>query len=202
MKSAIKYALVACFLTACASRYSGEASPQVAAGAGVQVVNPPWAPAYYPGVRYYYLPDVEMYYDLYNRDFVYLDNGQWMFSPVLPPIYSGYDLYNGFVVALNVNVYEPWRHHQFYVSHYPRFYYRSVYPRTTVANIRGFNENGGKPVYWRGDVRNRTFGPPKTEPVPPKIESRRPPQEPHYYGREIGRPVRVTSRMREAGRKR
>jgi len=42
--------------------------------------NPDWAPAYYPGVRYYYIPDIETFYDLSNQDFVYLDDGQWLFS--------------------------------------------------------------------------------------------------------------------------
>jgi len=70
----------------------------------VQYSNPPWAPDY-SGVRYYYLPDIETYYDLANQDFVYLDDGQWLFSSTLPSVYSGYDLFSAFVIALDMNVF-------------------------------------------------------------------------------------------------
>src|ERR1035437_6731627 len=76
----------------------------------IRYTNPVWAPAYYPGVRYYYLPDIEAYYDLSNQDFVYLDDGQWLFSYGLPPMYSGYNLYDAFIVALDLDVFQPWLH--------------------------------------------------------------------------------------------
>jgi hypothetical protein len=166
---------------------------------GAQYVNPAWAPPYYSGVRYYYFPDIEVYYDLADQEFVYLLDGRWLFSSVLPPVYSSYDLYNSFVIALNINVYQPWLHHHFYVSHYPRYYYHNVYSRNNMGNIRGFNENAGKPVYWQGNDRNRMNETRRNEVRPPKVEIHRPPQEPHYYGKDIGRPVRVRPQMRSEG---
>lgn len=165
---------------------------------GVHYSNPSWAPPYYNGVRYYYLPDIEAYYDLSGQEFIYLDRGQWLFSPVLPSIYSGYDLYNGFVVALNFGVYQPWMHHQFYVSHYPRFYYRNIYRGLDHSNIRGFNENERKPFYWKQEDRNRIDDLRKNEKMDRKIENPRQPQTPNYYGRRIGQPVKVQPQMREA----
>lgn len=180
--------------------------PSSQISAGVQYSNPPWAPPYYSGVRYYYLPDIEAYYDLSDRDFVYLDQGQWLFSPALPPIYSEYDLYNGFVVALSSNVYEPWMHHQYYLSHYPRYYYRNYYQSRDLTTLRGFNENDRKPIYWRQEDRNRieeikrngrsAVRPNENVENRPVIQ--RPPQPPHYYGKNIGRPVRVQPQMRRA----
>ncbi len=117
--------------------------------------NPQWAPDYYPGVRYYYLPDIEVYYDLSLREFVYLNNGQWMYSRVLPPVYSYYDLYSGFVVVLNRNVYRPWMHHQFYISNYPRYYYHDYYDRSNFPYVRGYNENLRSAIYWKEHERNR-----------------------------------------------
>ena len=117
-----------------------------------QYTNPEWAPAYYPGVRYYYLPDIETYYDMSRRNFIYLYNGIWLYSRELPSMYRNYDLYNSYGVALSTGVYEPWRYHQQYVTSYPRYYYRNVY---RDSNIRGYNENEKKPIYSSPDRSRR-----------------------------------------------
>jgi hypothetical protein len=164
-----------------------------------QYINPDWAPAYSPGVRYYYFPDIEVYYDLSARDYVYLQNGQWLFSSTLPPYYHDYDLYNGYIVALDYNSFQPWRHHHYYVSHYPRYYYYNVYPNDPP---RGFNENGRK-TYHRKEVRPKINPPPKQiDPAPKPEEAIQPkfsrePQSTNYYGRQIGKPVKVTPKMKE-----
>ncbi|MBS1633255.1 MAG: hypothetical protein JST10_11860 [Bacteroidetes bacterium] len=190
--------------------------------ANIQYTNPGWAPAYYPGVRYYYLPDIEAYYDLSDQDFVYLDNGQWLFSPTLPPIYSSFNLNNCFVVALNARVYHPWLHHQYYVSHYPRYYYQNIY-HGNVAAIRGFNENVKKPIYWKQEnlmktnrltkdqaskqekhsfpanesIHSRSDEMKNEQNTGKKVISQKPPQHTNYYGRKIGQPVKVRPQMRE-----
>jgi len=164
---------------------------------GVRYSNPSWAPPYYPGVRYYYIPDIETYYDLSNQDFVYLDNGQWLFSNTLPPMYSGYDLYNGFEIALDINVFQPWMHHHFYLSHYPRFYYNHVYRGTEIGNIRGFNENVEKPFYTTPADRARMSELSKNDKSEKQVRMTRQPQKPNYYGKAIGRHVRVQPQMRE-----
>ena len=117
--------------------------------------NPAWAPSYVQGVRYYYLPDIEAYYDLSDREFVYLDNGQWSYSQGLPSVYAGFDLANCFTIALDYNTYQPWMHHHYYVSHYPRYYYRDYYDHSNIAYVRGFNENSKSAVYWNENERNR-----------------------------------------------
>ena len=166
--------------------------------AQVQYSSPLWAPPYYAGVRYYYLPDIEVYYDLSDQEFVYLDDGQWIFSPVLPAMYSWYDLYNGFVIALDIGVYQPWLYHHYYVSHYPRYYYRNYYNNKDISAIRGFNENARKPFYWRQEDRDRIVDLKKSEnkPVIRKTEPPRQPQHTNYFGKNIGHPVRVTPQMR------
>jgi len=121
----------------------------------VSYENPTWAPPYTPGVRYYYLPDIECYYDLTNQEFMYLDNGQWSYSQTLPPMYAGYDLSDAFTVAVNFNTYQPWMHHQYYVSHYPRYYYRDYYDHSNIPYVRGFNENKKSAVYWSENERSR-----------------------------------------------
>ncbi len=182
------FVILSLVLNSCATTYMADQN--------LQNLNPPWAPAYYPGVRYYYIPDIETYYDLENQDFIYLDNGQWLFSYGLPSIYSGFDLYTAYVVALNVNVYRPWMQYQYYVSHYPRYYYRSRYGGHEYKNIRGFNENERKPFYSTQENMNRRNEVQNNVNTERRSASPRPPQNPQYYGRKIGRPVRVRPQMR------
>ncbi|HET9571325.1 MAG TPA: hypothetical protein VFP20_07970 [Bacteroidales bacterium] len=117
--------------------------------------NPRWAPPYYNGARYYYLPDLELYYDLATREYIYLLDGQWYFSPYIPAMYRNYDLDNCFSVVLNVNVYRPWLHHQYYLSHYPRYYYRDYYDHSNIPYVRAYNENIRRAIYWNQGERHR-----------------------------------------------
>ena len=117
--------------------------------------NPQWAPPYYSGARYYYLPDLELYYDLSTREYIYLLDGQWNFSPYVPAMYRNYDLENCFCVVMNVNVYKPWLHHQYYLSHYPRYYYRDYYDHSNIPYVRAYNENLRRAIYWNQNERQR-----------------------------------------------
>jgi hypothetical protein len=143
------------------------------------------------------MPDIETYYDLTDQDFVYLNNGQWLFSPTLPSMYSGYDLFNGFVISLNINVFQPWMHHQYYVSNYPRYYYHNVYKDIDYKTIRGFNENERKPIYWKQEERDRINDLRRNDRNERKQEIIRPPQNTGYYGKRIGQPVKVRPNMKE-----
>lgn len=61
---------------------------------------PAWGPVGYSGVRYYYLPDVEAYYDVQTSMFIYIGRGTWIHRTYLPACYSGYDLYGGYKVVM------------------------------------------------------------------------------------------------------
>jgi len=155
-----------------------------------EVVPPPWAPQYdnVEQVRYYYLPDVEMYYDVWDHEYIYLHDGNWVFTASYPSYYNEYDVNTAFVVVLDRNVNEPWRTHQSYVSHYPRYYYRSVYDNrdnrrnsnTTVINnyggVRGFNENVRTPIYRNQQPTN--LGNSRDNPTPTRNYNTRPSNEP------------------------
>ena len=68
----------------------------------VNIGTPPaWGPAGYSAVDYYYLPDVEAYYDLRATQFIYFGGGKWIRSRNLPQRYRNYNLYNGYKVVLN-----------------------------------------------------------------------------------------------------
>ncbi|MDP4203848.1 MAG: hypothetical protein Q8861_14290 [Bacteroidota bacterium] len=56
---------------------------------------PSWGPRVQEDVRYYYLPDVDAYYDLRTAMFVFSYNGCWVRQRHLPEIYRNYNLYDG-----------------------------------------------------------------------------------------------------------
>jgi hypothetical protein len=67
----------------------------------VYVGTPPlWGPVGYSNVQYYYLPDVESYYDVHNARFIYYERGTWVHRKYLPRQYRSYNLYNGYKVVM------------------------------------------------------------------------------------------------------
>lgn len=63
--------------------------------------QPLWGPVGYERAEYYYLPDIETYYHVPSRQFIYLDDTNWLFSTNPPSRYSNYNLYKGYKVVLN-----------------------------------------------------------------------------------------------------
>jgi hypothetical protein len=61
---------------------------------------PDWGVAGNDKATYYYIPDIESYYDVRTGNYVYMDNGKWAKTTTLPPAYKDYDLYNGYKVVL------------------------------------------------------------------------------------------------------
>ncbi|WP_300568546.1 hypothetical protein [Flavobacterium sp.] len=75
---------------------------QAQVSVNVSIGNPPpWGPAGYTEVEYYYIPDIESYYDVRNEQFIYYQGGTWVRASSLPRQYRDYDLYDGYKVVLN-----------------------------------------------------------------------------------------------------
>ena len=87
------------FLTVAATKRS---EAQVRLNVNVNIGSQPvWGPVGYDYAEYYYLPDIECYYDIPRREFIYLSGNHWVFSYSLPPRYRNYDLYSGYKVVIN-----------------------------------------------------------------------------------------------------
>lgn len=87
------------FIIAIVLFIAGNAQAQISVN--VNIGTPPtWGPAGYSDVQYYYLPDVEAYYDINSSMFIYLNGGIWVHRRSLPSRYSNYDLYRGYKVVL------------------------------------------------------------------------------------------------------
>lgn len=85
--------------------------------------QPSWGPSGYDRAEYYYLPDIESYYYVPKRQFIYISNGRWTFSTSLPTRYRDYDLYRGYKVVINspepyYNYREDRRRYAKYKSHH------------------------------------------------------------------------------------
>ena len=77
-------------------------SIQAQVSVNVNIGTPPrWGPVGYNDVKYYYLPDVEAYYDIKASMFIYHSGGIWVHRSYLPRRYRNYDLYGGYKVVLN-----------------------------------------------------------------------------------------------------
>jgi hypothetical protein len=81
--------------------------------------QPIWGPAGYDHVEYYYMPDIEVYYNVPQRRYYYNDGGRWISGATLPSRYRGYDLYNAHKVVVNEP--SPYRHHEMYREKYASF---------------------------------------------------------------------------------
>ncbi|WP_207513300.1 hypothetical protein [Longitalea luteola] len=101
----------------------------------LQIFPPMWGPAGYASVDYYYLPDIECYYYVPRRQFVYLSGPNWVFSYNLPARCRNYDLYSGYKVVCSG----------------PRPYMHFSDHRVTYARYRNYR---GHQQCWR-DYRGR-----------------------------------------------
>lgn len=95
---------------------------------------------------YYYLPEIDCYYDIPNRQFIYFNGRDWLFALELPYMYHGYDLYRGFKVIVNEP--KPYLRGNYYRKRYHSYYnaYRSpvFFPqRDTYRNYNNGRFNGG-----------------------------------------------------------
>lgn len=78
--------------------YSSQAQVSINVDLGAQ---PTWGPVGYSAVNYYYLPDIQTYYDVRSTQFIYLNRGVWVRSSNLPRQYRNYDLNSGYKVVIN-----------------------------------------------------------------------------------------------------
>ena len=97
---------------------------------------PAWGPVGHVATEYYYLPDVESYYDIRASQFIYFGGGSWIRSRHLPYQYRNYDLHRGYKVVLND--YHGSRPYSHFKSHKVK-YYRGYNGRDN-RNV-GYNNN-------------------------------------------------------------
>ena len=81
--------------------------------------QPIWGPTGYDYVEYYFLPDIEVYYNVPLHRFIYFENGHWISRSSLPSRYRGYDLFRSYKVVVNER--KPYLKHQKYKEQYSSY---------------------------------------------------------------------------------
>ena len=81
--------------------------------------QPVWGPSGYDHVDYYYLPDIDAYYNVPQHKYYYNENGRWIGRSRLPARYHDFDYYNSYKVVVNER--EPYRNAQKYRDQYSSY---------------------------------------------------------------------------------
>lgn len=104
--------------------FTATLSLQAQVNVNVNIGSPPaWGPSGYTDVQYYYLPDIDTYYDINTGQYIYMTNNNWVRVKNLPPAYRNYDLYNGYkVVMTDYRGNAPYTTYTTYKVKYPKGY--------------------------------------------------------------------------------
>ena len=102
-----KIIFCAAILLSCLTYKTASAQIHISLGLNINS-QPDWGPVGYDHADYYYMPDIDAYYDVPNHQYVYLQNNVWIHAASLPPRYANYDLYHGYKVVVNQR--NPWEH--------------------------------------------------------------------------------------------
>ncbi|MCK8142460.1 hypothetical protein MW871_11205 [Flavobacterium sp. I-SCBP12n] len=132
-------------------------SIQAQVSVNVTIGKPPaWGPAGYNAVDYYYLPDIESYYDTRSSQFIYFGGGKWVRSRNLPSRYRNYDLYKGYKVVLkDYHGDKPYGHYKQHKIKYRKGYKGS--PQRTIGSRKVFVQKN-KTYYKKQDHHDNRKG--------------------------------------------
>lgn len=94
--------------------------------------QPVWGPVGYNYVENYYVPDLDVYYNVPKNRYYYYDKDRWIYSTLLPSRYANYNIYNHYKVVINDK--EPWHKHKYYKDKY--YSYRSRHDQKLIHDSR------------------------------------------------------------------
>lgn len=127
-------------LFAASTATQAQLSVNVNIGAPAVVVrSAAWVPQNHVGVDFYYIPEIESYYDVNAGLYVYLDNGNWCRTRYVPVQYRGCDLVHTRRIALSG--YRGNRPYAYYNNHNVRYYDNRNYNRGGYVEGRRYNNN-------------------------------------------------------------
>ncbi|WP_432711654.1 hypothetical protein [Pedobacter sp.] len=148
-----KFILAALIGVASLTSISAQAQLSVNINIGSQ---PQWGPEGYNYVEYYYLPELDVYYNVPSQQYVYQKNNKWVWAKRLPSKYKNYDLYNSYKVVMNQK--QPYLTHNTHVNQYSQYKNqkgRQVNIRDTKDN-RYNNARNNSIKYVQQPVKQKT----------------------------------------------
>ncbi|MGN8068345.1 hypothetical protein [Mucilaginibacter sp. 22184] len=138
-----KIILTAAILLSCLSVKIASAQISLNINIGSQ---PEWGPTGYDHADYYYLPDVDSYYDINAHQYVYLNNNVWVHGAALPARFGNYDVYHSYKVVVNQPT--PWVHNDVIRKKY--ISYRGRHDQTIIRDSKEVKYTN----HWRGERGN------------------------------------------------
>jgi hypothetical protein len=115
------------------------------------VSQPLWGPVGYDYVEYYYIPEVDAYYYVPRREYIYMDNNRWITRSYLPRRYKGFDLYGATKYVINEP--KPYLKHSHYKAKYMSSGKHSGQPSIRDSKDHKYFENKNHPEHskWKSD---------------------------------------------------
>ncbi|MDP2161631.1 MAG: hypothetical protein Q8K02_14195 [Flavobacterium sp.] len=117
---------------------------------------PMWGPMGYDQVRYYYFPDMMVYYDVHSSMFIYPRGNRWVSAYYLPSHYGHFDLYHTYKVGL-MDYYGPSPYHNFNI-HRQQYAVGNQWPAQQTIGRRGQHGNHYAPTRPRTSSAQGTRG--------------------------------------------
>jgi hypothetical protein len=117
---------------------------QAQVNVNVNAGPPAWGPAVPAGTQFYYIPEIDGYYDLYAQQYIVFRDGQWI--PV--QVISGYDPYSFHPVVLDYRGRQPWMYVRDHRARYPR-------QVIVVPQRRGLPPGQARKLYREGYQQGR-----------------------------------------------
>lgn len=101
--------------------------------------QPLWGPVGYDYARYYYIPEIDVYYDVSSRHYTYYHGNRWITRSRLPGNYRNFDIYRSYKVVINDR--DPWRNHSRNRRSYGR--YANNYSQVILRDSRRDGRHDG-----------------------------------------------------------
>jgi hypothetical protein len=97
------FALYTLLVTGIAISITGCFGPGTMEGSvGANISDQPvWGPSGYDRADYYYIPDVDLYYSISERQYIYKNGSSWTHAASLPSTYGTHDPYHSYKVVIN-----------------------------------------------------------------------------------------------------
>ncbi|WP_437919748.1 hypothetical protein [Sphingobacterium sp. LRF_L2] len=107
--------------------------------------QPQWGPVGYNYARFYYMPEIDIYYDVVQSRYTYYQGNRWVTARSMPKRYRHVDVYKTYKVVLNND--NPWRNHNQVRKQYAR--YSSNHTQHILRDARGNHRHVVKDKYTK-----------------------------------------------------
>lgn len=119
--------------------------------------QPVWGPVGYDYAEYYYMPDIDVYYNVSQRQYIYLQSGRWRFSSNLPYRARNYNIYSGHKVVINEP--RPYLKNQVYKVKYANYRGDHSQPIIRDSREKKYFESKAHPKHqeWKNQEKSKNY---------------------------------------------